>query len=69
MKDATQGYPTQDFNIPKWVDLSIYEAPIQMVSGVGDAEMGDEGVGTGVAAGPSAGGSSSGAEFFTRDLE
>jgi len=68
MKEATKNYPTQDFTIPKWVDLSVYEAPIQMAMGVGDAELGDEGVGTGVTTGPS-GTSPSSAEFFAQDLE
>lgn len=69
MKKATEHYPTKSFNIPKWVDLSVYEAPIGQVAGVGDAELGDEGVGTGVVqAGPS-GSSPSSTEFFVQDLE
>jgi penicillin-binding protein 1A len=74
MKEATKAYPTKDFTIPKWVDLSVYEAPIQVGAAGGDAEMGEAGVGTGVAAtgagGPSSGsGGGSSAEFFAKDLE
>ncbi|MDX1387292.1 MAG: penicillin-binding transpeptidase domain-containing protein, partial [bacterium] len=68
MKKATEHYPTKSFTVPKWVDLSVYEAPIGQVA-VGDAELGDEGVGTGVVqAGPS-GSSPSSTEFFVQDLE
>lgn len=67
MKEVTKKYPTQEFSIPKWVDLSVYEAPIQVVMGVGDAELGDAGVGTGVSTGGS-GGAPSSAEFFVQDL-
>ncbi len=68
MKEATKQYATKDFTIPKWIDLTIYEAPLQVGSSAGDAEMGDAGVGTGVAGG-SGGNGSGGAEFFTKDLE
>lgn len=68
MKEATQNYPTKSFTIPKWVDLSVYEAPIGQLATGGDAELGDIGVGTGVNAGPS-GPSPSSAEFFAQDLE
>lgn len=70
MKEATKNYPTKSFTIPKWVDLSVYEAPIGQVVSGGDAELGDPGVGTGVAGsvGPS-GPSPSSAEFFAEDLE
>jgi penicillin-binding protein 1A len=67
MKEATKHYPTKDFSIPKWIDLTVYEAPIQVGMGVGDAELGDAGVGTGVAGTSESG--SGGAEFFTKDLE
>lgn len=71
MLEATKRYPTQDFVNVKGVDLSAYDTPMQVVQGSGDAEMGEAGVGTGVASGPSAtgGGSVSSAEFFTKDLE
>ena len=70
MEQATKRYVTKDFTIPKWIDLSVYEAPIQVVQGGGDAEMGDAGVGTGVAStGAGAAGGGGGAEFFTKDLE
>ncbi len=70
MKDATEKYVTKNFTIPKWVDLSVYEAPIQqMAVGVGDAELGDAGVGTGVATSGPSGSSPSSAEFFAQDLE
>lgn len=74
MKEATKNYPTKDFTVPKWVDLSIYEAPIQVGAGGGDAEMGEAGVGTGVGqtgtGGPSSGSApGSSAEFFAKDLE
>ncbi len=69
MKEATQKYPIQEFTIPKWVDLSIYEAPIQMAGTPGDAELGDAGVGTGVSQAPTGGGGApSSAEFFVQDL-
>ncbi len=68
MKEATKNYPTKNFSIPNWIDLSIYEAPVQVAVGGGDAELGDSGVGTGtVTAGATGGGG--GAEFFTKDLE
>ncbi|HCU24377.1 MAG TPA: penicillin-binding protein, partial [Deltaproteobacteria bacterium] len=68
MKEATKSYATKDFTIPKWIDLSIYAAPIQSAgSFIGDAELGDAGAGTGVASTGSGGGG--GAEFFTKDLE
>jgi membrane carboxypeptidase/penicillin-binding protein len=67
MQEATKRYPTQDFTIPDWVDLSIYESPVQVAGAGGDAELGEAGVGTGVqTAGTDGGG---GAEFFTKDLE
>ncbi len=71
MTKATEKYVTKDFTIPKWIDLSVYDTPLQVVQGGGDAEMGDVGAGTGVAAGPAGGegGGSGGAEFFTKDLE
>lgn len=71
MKEATKRYVTKDFTIPSWIDLSVYGAPIQVVQGGGDAEMGDAGAGTGVAASGNAGGGGGGggAEFFTKDLE
>lgn len=73
MQEATKRYVTKDFTIPKWIDLSVYESPIQVVQGGGggDAEMGDAGVGTGVASTGAAGGGGGGggAEFFTKDLE
>ena len=73
MKEATKSYPTKNFTVPQWVDLSIYEAPIQVGATGGDAEMGEAGVGTGVtgsATGPSTSGPArSSAEFFTKDLE
>jgi penicillin-binding protein 1A len=75
MKEATKNYPTKNFTVPQWVDLSIYEAPIQVgTGGGGDAEMGEAGVGTGVtstgAEGPSSGGpAKSSAEFFAKDLQ
>ncbi len=71
MEKATQNYPTLSFNFPKGLDLAIYEAPIQTSPTAGDAELGDTGVGTGIATsntGPS-GPAPSSAEFFTQDLE
>lgn len=70
MKDATENYVTKNFTIPSWVDLSVYEAPIQQLAvGVGDAELGEPGVGTGVAGSGPSGSSPSSAEFFAQDLE
>jgi len=71
MQEATKKYPTQSFNIPDWVDLSVYESPVQVVINGGDAELGDTGVGTGTAGSGTqkSGGSSGGAEFFSKDLE
>jgi hypothetical protein len=70
MEKATQRYPTQNFTIPDWIDLSIYEAPIQVAGAGGDAELGEAGVGTGVqTAGAGTAGGGGGAEFFTKDLE
>ncbi len=70
MEKATQRYPTQNFTIPAFIDLSIYEAPIQVAASGGDAELGEAGVGTGVqTAGAGTAGGGGGAEFFTKDLE
>ncbi|HKY61835.1 MAG TPA: penicillin-binding protein, partial [bacterium] len=70
MTKATEKYATKDFTIPKWIDLSVYDTPLQVVQGGGDAEMGDVGVGTGVAAtSTDGGGGGGGAEFFTKDLD
>jgi hypothetical protein len=71
MGKATEKYATKDFTIPKWIDLSVYDTPLQVVQGGGDAEMGDVGAGTGVAATSAGaeGGGGGGAEFFTKDLE
>ncbi len=61
MTEATKKYPTKDFKLPPWIDLSQYQTPMEVVKI--DSESDD-------AVGASEGGSSSGsgAEFFTKDL-
>ncbi len=66
MTEATKKYPTKDFKVPSWIDLSQYQTPMEIVKG--DTESIDfigSIPGTGGSAG---GGHSSGAEFFTKDL-
>ncbi|MBI2335981.1 MAG: transglycosylase domain-containing protein [Deltaproteobacteria bacterium] len=59
-------YPNEDFIVPKGIDLSKYQTPIQVV-GIGDAELGDIGIGTGVDNTKSY--SNSSASFFSQDLD
>lgn len=68
MQEAVKKYPVMDFKVPKWIDLSQYSTPIQVV-GIGDAELGDIGVGTGVDVGGGSPGSGSSANFFSQDLD
>ncbi len=68
MTEATKKYPTKDFKVPSWIDLSQYQTPMEIVKG--DAESVDfvgtlPGTGTGGGGGGSHG---SGAEFFSKDL-
>jgi penicillin-binding protein 1A len=60
MTEATKRYPTKDFKLPPWIDLSQYQTPMEIVKG--DTEASDvAGSGTGTSTG-------SGAEFFSKDL-
>ncbi|MFO1519321.1 MAG: PBP1A family penicillin-binding protein [bacterium] len=66
MQEATKHYPTKDFKVPSWIDLSQYQRPMELVKG--DSEASDfAGTIPGAGGGPAKGGSS-GAEFFTKDL-
>ncbi len=68
MTEATKKYPTKDFKLPSWIDLSQYQTPMEIVKG--DTESVDfvgsiPGSGSG---GGGGGNHSSGAEFFSKDL-
>ncbi len=64
MQEATKKYPTKDFKVPEWINLSQYQTPLEIVKG--DMESPD--YGGGGAGGGGGGQHSSGAEFFTNDL-
>lgn len=69
MTEASKKYPTKDFKVPSWIDLSQYQTPMEIVKG--DTESVDYVGGIpGAGGGGSSGGGnhSSGAEFFTKDL-
>ena len=65
MKEATERYPTKDFKLPPWIDLSQYQTPMEVVKG--DSESMDF-VGAIPGAGGGQGPGGGGAEFFTKDL-
>ncbi|MBF0491495.1 MAG: transglycosylase domain-containing protein [Deltaproteobacteria bacterium] len=67
MQEASKKYPTKDFKVPSWIDLSQYQKPLEAVQG--DAESADF-MGT-VPGGVNSGAKSSkgsGADFFSNDL-
>ncbi|MBL7685899.1 MAG: hypothetical protein JNK65_07705 [Deltaproteobacteria bacterium] len=70
MQEATKKYPTKDFKVPSWIDLSKYQQPMELVKG--DSEASDfagsipGAGGTGSSGGSHSGGG--GAEFFSKDL-
>lgn len=67
MTEATKKYPTKDFKLPPWIDLSQYQTPMEIVKG--DTESVDFiGAIPGSGGGGGGGNQGSGAEFFTKDL-
>lgn len=67
MTEATKKYPTKDFKVPTWIDLSQYQTPMEIVKG--DTESVDFVGGIpGTGGGGGSGSQGSGAEFFSKDL-
>ncbi len=66
MTEATKNYPTKDFKVPSWIDLSQYQTPMEIVKG--DSESVDFVGGIPGTGGGGGGNQGSGAEFFSKDL-